>query len=603
MRALAKARQPAAAPAPVRATRIPPRVQPQFKIGPVDDPLEREADRMADAVMAGDFAGAASGDDDPTVRRACCSGCGEGACDEDMVRRKPALAQAAPQVSAPALAHAGKAVAALASGGAPLPAPLRSYFEPRFNQDFSHVRLHTGSVAAQAAAAIGARAYTLGSGIAFAAGEYAPATAAGVRLLAHELAHVAQQSPGVIRRQVSGCASLIAQPSVMSIISGREVHAMIERDFSTKVKGAVSIGIPGASAGPQRSSGICGEDTPVVTPQSVGGKAGTGYPDLAGLGSGGVLSVAEVKPAVLPCLIDGEEQELRYIDQGNGRDAEQATWRQANGIKVVSPMLAAVYKPPSFNLPTLSIRTAWCTPGLLGYSVRRRRRGRPPVTVPVPEPVKATRPATVRVRMIDYHPAFETYARDLSGGWAPPGRNFLLVLEAGLFAARIAQLEANYIRSQTRGMRIDPRSVPLFQVQPVLIGGAVVAGIIGAAVLAVMLAPALPALMAAASKVAASAAAAAAAGARALIAAGQGAAMVRFVGATASVVVAYLVGGGMKEAEAAELVKPLIGKSLVGIVDVTGRPEWDNPKPGQTIAIDGQNYAAIVRLTSEAGGE
>jgi hypothetical protein len=60
--------------------------------------------------------------------------------------------------------------------------------------DFSRVRVHTDAKAAASARAINARAYTFGADVVFGAGEYAPHTPAGRRLLAHELAHVAQQS-------------------------------------------------------------------------------------------------------------------------------------------------------------------------------------------------------------------------------------------------------------------------------------------------------------------------------------------------------------------------------------------------------------------------
>ena len=65
--------------------------------------------------------------------------------------------------------------------------------ESRFGHDFSQVRVHTGSEASHAAGAIRARAYTFGHEIVFGAGQYAPATEAGERLLAHELTHVVQQ--------------------------------------------------------------------------------------------------------------------------------------------------------------------------------------------------------------------------------------------------------------------------------------------------------------------------------------------------------------------------------------------------------------------------
>lgn len=77
--------------------------------------------------------------------------------------------------------------------GRPLDADTRSRMESSFSADFSDVRVHTGAEAASAAQDIGASAYTIGSEIAFAAGEYAPHTAAGRTLLAHELTHVVQQ--------------------------------------------------------------------------------------------------------------------------------------------------------------------------------------------------------------------------------------------------------------------------------------------------------------------------------------------------------------------------------------------------------------------------
>jgi hypothetical protein len=81
----------------------------------------------------------------------------------------------------------------LSSPGRPLDAAARSFMEPRFGYDFSHVRIHTDPQAAQSAEAVNALAYTVGSNLTFAKGHYQPATATGLRLLAHELAHVVQQ--------------------------------------------------------------------------------------------------------------------------------------------------------------------------------------------------------------------------------------------------------------------------------------------------------------------------------------------------------------------------------------------------------------------------
>jgi hypothetical protein len=82
----------------------------------------------------------------------------------------------------------------LRSPGQPLDAPTRAFLEPRFGHDFSHVRVHSDGRAAQSAAALGARAWTFGRDVVFGSGLYAPSTPRGAGLLAHELAHVVQQS-------------------------------------------------------------------------------------------------------------------------------------------------------------------------------------------------------------------------------------------------------------------------------------------------------------------------------------------------------------------------------------------------------------------------
>jgi hypothetical protein len=59
--------------------------------------------------------------------------------------------------------------------------------------DFAGVRVHTGATAAKLSGELNARAFTVGRDVAFGAGEYHPGTPAGDALIAHELAHVAQQ--------------------------------------------------------------------------------------------------------------------------------------------------------------------------------------------------------------------------------------------------------------------------------------------------------------------------------------------------------------------------------------------------------------------------
>jgi hypothetical protein len=82
---------------------------------------------------------------------------------------------------------------ALSSPGHPLDAGTRRDMESRFGRDFSRVRLHTDGAAAESAAAVSATAYTVGQDVVFGGGRYAPGTAGGRHLLAHELAHTVQQ--------------------------------------------------------------------------------------------------------------------------------------------------------------------------------------------------------------------------------------------------------------------------------------------------------------------------------------------------------------------------------------------------------------------------
>ena len=82
----------------------------------------------------------------------------------------------------------------LGSGGWPLEASTRNSFEARFGVDFGSVRIHTGDEAAASARAVNASAYTVGRDIVFGHGRYAPGKSEGEHLLAHELAHVVQQS-------------------------------------------------------------------------------------------------------------------------------------------------------------------------------------------------------------------------------------------------------------------------------------------------------------------------------------------------------------------------------------------------------------------------
>jgi hypothetical protein len=89
------------------------------------------------------------------------------------------------------------AMRAQLDSGRALDTPVKSQMESAFGYDFSRVRVHTNSKAATVSKSLNARAFTIGSDIAFASGEYQPGTLIGDALIAHELAHVVQQGGGV----------------------------------------------------------------------------------------------------------------------------------------------------------------------------------------------------------------------------------------------------------------------------------------------------------------------------------------------------------------------------------------------------------------------
>jgi hypothetical protein len=187
-----------------RAPAISLNVQPKLNVSRPADPAEREADRVADGVLSSHAAPEISAQPNPTARQVAEEEREEEAaavqrkCDDCEEEKEGAAVQR----KAPAAGgHAGPPAAGQGlGGGRPIPAPARGFFESRFGQDFSDVRVHTDAGAARSARSIDARAYTEGRDIVFGAGEFAPGTERGDRLLAHELTHVVQQRGAGQRR-------------------------------------------------------------------------------------------------------------------------------------------------------------------------------------------------------------------------------------------------------------------------------------------------------------------------------------------------------------------------------------------------------------------
>ena len=101
---------------------------------------------------------------------------------------QPSTTTSAGDTTAPPIVHE-----VLNSPGRPLDAATRNFMEPRFGANFSNVRVHTGDKATESAKAVDALAYTVGKHLVFNEGQYRPGDISKGKLLAHELAHVAQQ--------------------------------------------------------------------------------------------------------------------------------------------------------------------------------------------------------------------------------------------------------------------------------------------------------------------------------------------------------------------------------------------------------------------------
>jgi outer membrane protein OmpA-like peptidoglycan-associated protein len=145
-------------------------LQRKLTIGASNDPLELEADRIADQVMAAPAHTAVSS----TPPR---------------IQRFTGQTDGQANIAAPAsIDHV------LSSPGRPLDPALQQDMGQRFGHDFSRVRVHTDAAAERSAREVNANAYTVENNIVFGAGRYAPETHEGRRLVAHELTHVVQQS-------------------------------------------------------------------------------------------------------------------------------------------------------------------------------------------------------------------------------------------------------------------------------------------------------------------------------------------------------------------------------------------------------------------------
>lgn len=204
-------------------------IQPKLTIDQPNDKYEQEADRVADQVMRmpEPKQSLVNGHSSLVQRQTGCTGptCNE---EEETIQAKPIGDQITPldyvqrqeetipeeeeeeepvqakslnNKSPPVIANLQNRIQSLKGGGQPLFQSTRAFFEPRFGQDFSDVRVHTCNSAIQISSGLKAQALTYKNNIYFNQSKYSPETSSGMRLLAHELTHVVQQQGNVSKNK------------------------------------------------------------------------------------------------------------------------------------------------------------------------------------------------------------------------------------------------------------------------------------------------------------------------------------------------------------------------------------------------------------------
>jgi Domain of unknown function (DUF4157) len=158
---------------------------------------EQEAGHVADAVMNNIRPSLSQPAGKQLLQRACSCG---GLCNRYQAHSSvgESNATAMPRVEQ-----------ALNGPSQPLEPSVQTFMQNRFGDDFSNVRVHTDTRAAESAKAVGALAYTVGDDVVFSPGKYSPSSRPGQKLLAHELAHTVQQRQSgnatVQRYKVTDC--------------------------------------------------------------------------------------------------------------------------------------------------------------------------------------------------------------------------------------------------------------------------------------------------------------------------------------------------------------------------------------------------------------
>lgn len=414
-----------------------PAIQPKLTVGAANDPSEQEADRVAEQVMTmpASVSAPPSGDgvppkpgEHPVQREAE---------EEEEIQAKPLVPAITPFVRRAVEAEdelqtkrASAAdsfdtnadfegrVNASQGGGAPLPDEVRTFMEPRFGGiDFSGVRVHAGSEAADLNRQVSARAFTLGKDIYLGEGQTNVASDGGKRLLAHELTHVVQQGGAAnLGRKANRCASAgcqadeaLLKSSVQRQIAEPIAEGKVSPSEAVKINRCASAGcraeetiLKGAPERIYRQIGVTCHPTArwagniehqliesdyVINVNPGGGAVeyaipnsgpggGTGYADMVDLVGHKIYEIKTYLGAP-----QGVIEAARYATEAQIHcppPIPQAPWSVGNDYPAHTIPLSPLDELVVQQYPQFS--------GVVVYYKRQRRRVPVPVPVPVPKP-------------------------------------------------------------------------------------------------------------------------------------------------------------------------------------------------------------------------
>jgi hypothetical protein len=182
---------------------VPLRVQAKLHVGAANDSYEHEADSVASAVMSMPDSAVQRDEDEIQAKRLDIQRAEEEEVEDEIQAKRLDIQRASVDMMGEfdVGGSVEQGIQQTAGSGQQLPESTRDFFEPRFGHEFENVHVHADNSADSLNRSIQARAFTRGSDIYFASGEYQPESSSGRELLAHELTHVIQQTGGSPKRK------------------------------------------------------------------------------------------------------------------------------------------------------------------------------------------------------------------------------------------------------------------------------------------------------------------------------------------------------------------------------------------------------------------